>query len=275
MSAVPADTYLSFILSRPLFEVWNLFLLGLARVVPAIAIAPFLGGKSVSDPIKIGFGVAVTIIFLPYLIVTAKGPVIVDYMFILLLLKEALLGSLMGFLIAIPFYWSQSAGALIDHQRGSQSLQVQDPMTQSQTSPTGTFYSNMMLVIFFASGGVLFFFDALFSSYDLVPVNQFLNARFFEVNNPLWLTILDLVNIVVKVTLQLSAPAVLTMLLSDLFLGIANRMAPQVQITFLLYSLKSFTGIGMLWVAWFFVLKQLDVEMLSWFKLFQKIVETF
>lgn len=275
MTNVPSDTYLSFVLSKPLFEVWTLFLLGLARIVPIIAICPFFGGKALSDAMKIGFGVALTIIFLPFLIVHTKETIIVDYVYMIMLIKEVFIGAVLGFTISIPFYITQSAGSLIDHQRGAQSLQVSDPMTQSQTSPTGTVFANITLVLFYATGGVLIFFKAVFLSYTLIPANGFITPKFFDLAQPLWVTMADLANIVMRLTIQLAAPALIIIFLSDVFLGVANRMAPQVQVTFLLYSLKSFMGILILLLGWYLLLNQFDVELLTWYKLFHKIVSSF
>lgn len=269
---IASDTYLSFFLSRPPSEVWKVFLLGMARVVPTIALAPFLGGKLLPDTLKLGFGVAVVFIFLPFLVVQHTQPIQLDITFMLLLVKESLVGSLLGFFITIPFYYTQGAGALIDHQRGSQSLQVMDPSTQMQTSPTGTLFNNMMLVIFFSLGGPLLFFDAIFTSYSVLPFDQFIPPSFFDGTRPIWIATIAVCNTVVKLSLQLAAPAVIAMLLSDLFLGIANRMAPQVQISFLLWSFKAFVGIGMVWIAWWITLKQFEVQGLSWLKTFTQLI---
>ncbi len=275
MTDVPADTYLSFVVSRPLFEVWNLFLLAMARIVPIVAISPFFGGKALSDPLKMGFGVALSIIFLPFLITHSKGTIITNYSFIFMLVKEVFIGALLGYLISIPYYIAQSTGSLIDHQRGAQSLQVSDPMTSAQTSPIGTLLANIMLVIFYSTGGVLVVFEAVFQSYTLIPADSFLNPDFFTITRPLWTTVIDLAHTVMRLTVQLSAPALLILLLSDVFLGVANRMAPQVQVTFLLYSLKSFMGIAIMWLGWWLIIKQFNVELLSWYKLFKKVVLSF
>lgn len=276
MIEVPTDTYLSYVTSRPLQEVWTIFLLTLARIVPTIAISPFLGGKALSPPQKIGFAISITFIFLPYMVMHAKGvPTDYDIRFMLLLIKEVFLGAIIGILISMPFYFAQSAGSLIDHQRGAQSLQVQNPITEGQTSPTGTVMADIVLVIFFALGGMVYFFEGVFTSYEIVPINGFMPPAFFAMNKPLFLTFLDLAHMTLKMTIQLSAPALLAMLMSDLFLGIANRMAPQVQITFLLYALKSFTGLGILALSWWLLLRQFEVETLSWLKFYVKIVESF
>lgn len=252
---------------------WKVFLLGMARVIPAIALSPFVGGKMLPDALKLGLGVLIVLIFLPFLVVQYHQPIATDMTFILLLVKESAIGALLGFLISIPFYYIQGAGALIDHQRGSQSLQVMDPTTQMQTSPFGTLFNDMMLVIFFYIGGPILFFDAILSSYSVLPYDQFLPPAFFDANRPLWTAIVEICNVVVRMSLQLSAPALIAMLLSDLFLGIANRMAPQVQISFLLWSLKAFVGIAMVWAAWWLTIKQFEVTGISWIKFFTKTIQ--
>ncbi len=267
-----SESYFSYILSKPLTEVWKVFLLGLARVVPAIALAPFVGGKMLPDAFKLGLGLLVVLIFLPILVVQHSTPIVSDLTFMLLLTKEAFIGAILGFMVSIPFYYIQGAGALIDHQRGSQSLQVMDPSTQMQTSPFGTLFNDMMLVIFFYIGGPILFFDAIFDSYAALPYDQFFPPAFFDLNHPIWVSMIEICNIVIKISLQLSAPAVIAMLLSDLFLGIANRMAPQVQISFLLWSLKAFVGIAMTWAAWWLTIKQFEREGLTWMKYFTKFV---
>ncbi|NGX55101.1 MAG: hypothetical protein KR126chlam2_00727 [Chlamydiae bacterium] len=276
LATSPTDTYISFFLSRPTWDVWNLFLLGMARIVPIIAIAPFLGGKAIPDPVKIGFGIALTPLFLPFLIVHAQsGPLNVDIIFFLLLAKEALIGTLLGILIAMPFYYSQAAGTLIDHQRGSQSLQVTDPATQIQASPTGLLYNNVMIVTFFAIGGPILFFQGVYSSYQVLPADQFVDPALFSLDAPLWNTLLKYFTTLITISLQLSAPAVIAILMSDLFLGIANRMAPQVQISFLLWSLKAFIGILILWASWWLVISQMSSQGLTWIKSVNKLIETF
>jgi type III secretion protein T len=269
----PTDTYLSVILSRPLNEVWNIFLLGLARIVPTIAIAPFYGGKMIGDVVKLGLGVCITFVFLPFLILTNPSSFTMDVTFLLLMAKEVIIGALLGFIIAIPFYYAQGAGALIDHQRGSQSLQVMDPSTQMQTSPTGTLYNDMLLVLFFAISGPILFFDGLFTSFTLIPLDSFFPSQFFDLKHPFWITMMGILTTVVKIALQLSAPSLIGMLLSDLFLGIANRMAPQVQISFLLWSFKAFIGIAMLFLAWWLVIKQLDAQATAWLKTYSSLAK--
>lgn len=273
IAASPTDTYLSFFLHRPLWDVWTLFLLGMARIVPIIALTPFLGGKVLPDPLKLGFGVALTPIFFPYILTHAEGTILIDMHFVALLIKEVIIGSILGFLAAAPFFLVTDAGTLIDHQRGSQSLQVTDPTTQVQASPFGLLFNNLLVASFFTIGGPFIFFEAIYTSYQVVPADQFFNPEFFTMQNPLWTLVIKMINMMLTISLQLAAPSLIALLMSDLFLGIANRMAPQVQISFLLWSLKAYVGIGVLWAGWWLVYRQLENQGLSWIKMVSKLVE--
>ncbi len=62
--------------------------------------------------------------------------------------------------------------------------------------------------------------------------------------------------------------------MAEMFLGIANRLAPQVQIAFLGMSLKSLVGIALLWAAWFFILQQLGKQSLQWVQKLNRLILT-
>jgi len=263
--------YFTFLLSQNLWDLWAVFLLGLGRMVTAISMAPFLGGKILPTSIKIGFGIAITLIFLPYLVLHSQSSYQFDVLFMLLMVKETVIGFILGFLITIPFQYVQSAGSLIDHQRGASSLQVMNPAMGAQSSPLGTLSNNIMVVIFFAIGGPILFFQAIFATYQVLPIDKFFPQEFFSHTSPLYIMTMKMMTEIFRITIQLSAPSILAMLLSDLFLGIANRMAPQVQISFLLWSLKAFLGIAFVWLAWFYILKQMDVEAHDFLKSFANV----
>jgi type III secretory pathway component EscT len=71
---------------------------------------------------------------------------------------------------------------------------------------------------------------------------------------------------IMNLAIQLSAPALIGMLLTDLFLGIANRMAPQVQVVFLGIPLKSWVGIALIAAAWSLTITVMGKESIQWIK---------
>ena len=72
---------------------------------------------------------------------------------------------------------------------------------------------------------------------------------------------------------QLSATALIGILLTDMFLGIANRLAPQVQIVFLGISLKSWVGIALLTAAWGLIVQTMGKEAINWIRSLTQLIE--
>ena len=242
------------------------FFLILARVIPIMIIAPFFGAKNSPTIGRMLFSVCITAIILPMVIIPLKENIYPNLIFAGYAVKEVLVGAILGFLVTIPFYIAQASGNLIDNIRGAGSLQVTDPTTQSQTGAMGIFYNYILIVVFFAVGGPFYFLNALASSFDLVPINNILNPAFFTLTSPFWKMIITLLSHILSLAIQLGAPSIIGILMAEMFLGIANRLAPQVQIVFLGISLKSFVGLALLAAAWFLILKQLGKESITWLK---------
>jgi type III secretion protein T len=270
------DTYLSFFSklsgNAPISAI-SLFFLGMMRIAPVISLAPFFGSKTPA-PVKMGLLIVLTVIFLPHMAVTSKTMVGFDFNFILLCAKELFIGFILALFSSIPFFMAQSAGVTIDFLRGSSSLQVTDPFMQTQASDLGILYNLVLIVIFYQIDGPFYFFNALFDSYTLIPADGYMPLEFFSFTHPFWQTVWSCVNRVVAVGIQLAAPCLLAILMTEMFLGIANRLAPQVQIAFLGMSLKSLVGLGMLCAAWFFILQQMTKQTLLWLNDMNKIVHT-
>lgn len=277
MSSLSAtDNYLSLMLALPSLQpatVLSLFFLTLARILPIIALAPFLGSKNIPMTIRMMFGISLVAIFLPQNLFLAKGELPFNVAFIFLLIKELLIGAVIGLFAAIPFYIAQMAGGLIDHQRGSAALQVTDPTTQTQTGPIGQLYNFVLIATFFSLNGPFIFLDGVATSYQLIPVDGVFSPTLFTWNTPLAKMIVTLFTTVMNLSIQLSAPALIGILLTDMFLGIANRLAPQVQIVFLGISLKSWVGIALLTAAWALIIRVMSQETISWMKSIKQLIQ--
>ena len=274
-SVSATDSYLNLLLHFPDLTpntVLGLFLLTLFRIIPIIVFAPFLGGKNLPNSVKMMFGIALSAIFIPKVLMTAKVSLQFDWAFVGYSIKELCLGFGLGFLVSIPFYIGMTSGSLIDHIRGSSSLQVTDPSTQSQTGPLGILYNYVLIAVFFLLDGPFYFFNGIADSFVLIPVDSYINPAFFNLSLPFWKLIIGLLYHVMALALQLAAPSIIGILMTEMFLGIANRLAPQVQIVFLGIPLKSWIGIAFLAMAWILVIKQLGKESLDWVKVMNNMV---
>jgi type III secretion protein SpaR/YscT/HrcT len=234
---------------------------------------PFLGAKNLPMLVRMMFAVALVAIFLPQNLLSVTREIPYGMPWIGLMCKELLIGVSIGFLAAGPFFIAQMAGTLIEHSRGASSLQISDPTTQSQTGPIGMVFNYTLIAIFFALGGPFIFFDGLAESYQIVPVDKMFNAAFFNMDQPYWKLAFDFGNHAMTLCVQLAAPALIGILLTDMFLGIANRLAPQVQIVFLGVSLKSWVGIALLTASWALVIKVMGNEAITWSKTLNHLIQ--
>lgn len=235
----------------------GLFFLGLCRILPVVVLAPFFGARLMPAPARVAFSISLFFILFPSLLITTPvlswSPALIGYA-----LKEIGIGFLIGFLITLPFTVAQMAGILIDFQRGSSSLTGQDITTGTQVSSNGILYNSMLIVIFFWLDGPFIFLDGLFKSYSVIGVAQYPSLDFFlNGQSHFWQTIIGIIGKMFALACQLAAPSLLTILMTDTFLGIINRLAQQVQISFLGQGLKAFFGDFALWLAWLFILDQL------------------
>ncbi|WP_100934298.1 EscT/YscT/HrcT family type III secretion system export apparatus protein [Candidatus Chlamydia corallus] len=262
------SAYLDYIFQRPPAYVWAVFLLLLARLLPIFAVAPFLGAKLFPSPIKIGIGLSWLAVIFPKVLADTQ---IANYMdnnlFYILLVKEMIIGIVIGFVLAFPFYAAQSAGSFITNQQGIQGLEGATSLISiEQTSPHGILYHYFVTIVFWLVGGHRIVISLLLQTLEVIPIHSFFPAEMMSLHAPIWITMIKMCQLCLVMTIQLSAPAALAMLMSDLFLGIINRMAPQVQVIYLLSALKAFMGLIFLTLAWWFIIKQIDYFTLAWFK---------
>jgi len=256
--------FLDSVISKEPIAALSLFFLFVGRFFPIIALSPFFGSRVLPHPVKVMLALTLFIIFLPKLVANTTTPIQFNFLLVLFLIKEVFVGIILGTIVSLPFIIAQSAGIIIDHQRGGASLMINDPTIQNQSSPIGTMLNMVLIYVFFMIGGPWDFLDAVLISYDMVPPDQFINPYFFREDTPSWEMVLTLFGQVMIMTTQLATPALIAILMTDSFLGLANRLAPQVQITFLGLPLKSLLGLSMLCFGWRLLVKQMIFDARYW-----------
>lgn len=254
---------------------FTLLFLFLARILPIIAQSPFFGARVLPHPVKMAFAFTLFAVFLPKLLTVTTTTLKFNPIAIVYFAKEAFIGYVLGFFISIPFSIVQSSGMIIDHQRGGASLMVNDPTIQNQSSPLGTMFNMVLIFIFFLIDGPFLFIEAIMHSYEVVPPDKFINPYFFERTSSFWDAATTLLNSAMKIAARLASPALIAILMTDVFLGIANRLATQVQITFLGLPLKSLLGLTVLCIGWKLFTNQMAEESYSWLRFIDQVIMMF
>jgi flagellar biosynthesis protein FliR len=216
------------------------FMLGTARVVPIAWMLPVFGGPSAPAPLRLAIGASMALLFMPRILAVTPlhvGPL----MAALLLAREVFVGVTLGFVAGCFFRAADAAGRLVDGVRGAGFAEVLSPVSPERSSPLGTLYQLLAIVIFLRLSGPAHLVAALDRSYEALPLAP----------SPLPDRLAGVAALagaasgkLLASAVGLAAPALVAMLLADLALGVLGRFAPQVPLYFAGMPLKALVGVG-------------------------------
>ena len=236
------------------FHRWVLAaVLAMARIGGAFAVCPALTDSMIPGVARRAAVFAFACLVVPFIHAAMPPGEPNVWMFSLVAFKEALVGFLLGFFAAVPFWIAENVGNFIDNQRGATMGEVYSPLSGAQVSTTGIFFTQIVSTLFFVCGAVFVFLGAIYASYSLWPV--FTKGVSFAVDAPV--QILGSLDGMLRVTVVISAPVIIIMFLATLGLGLVNRTAPQLNVFFLSMPVKSALGVAMLVVYLPFILDML------------------
>jgi flagellar biosynthetic protein FliR len=226
----------------------------LARLLTLVQLTPFLGGKNAPPEVKMGIGIALSVLIFPIVYDKLDGPLPLDAVnFIFMMLKEVFIGLVIGFIGAELFYAVEMAGQFMNLLNGTNMVQIMVPQLQERSSAFGDLNYQLLLVIFLAFNGHHIFLDAMFQSFVDLPIN-----RWPEFSAGMW----PLIDLGMRITGDLfliaasvAAPIGVACLITDLCFGLLNRVAPQINAYFMAQPAKAMVGGVMFFVALPMVLK--------------------
>jgi flagellar biosynthesis protein FliR len=200
------------------------FLLVLARVASFFVTLPLFSYRTIPNNHKMGlaFFISWIMFFAIY-----KEPIEMDGYYFLLILKEVLIGLLIGLFAYMMMSAIQIAGGFIDFQMGFAIANVIDPQTGAQSPIMGQYLYIFALFFFLAINGHHLLLDGIFYSYQLIPLNQ-LGLPFGNENVAHY--VITAFSKMFVIAFQMSIPIVGSLFLVDVALGIVARTVPQLNI---------------------------------------------
>ena len=236
------------------FERWLLAaVLAMARTGAALSVCPPFADSMIPGIARRVVMFAFSFLAIPYILEGLPPGEPNLWAFGFVAVKEAFVGFLVGFFSAIPFWVAENVGNFIDNQRGATMGEVYSPLSGAQVSSTGIFFTQIVSTLFFVSGAVFLFIGALYSSYHFWPV--FSEGVSLAKDAPV--QILGALDEMLRLTVVISAPAIIVMFLATIGLGLVNRTAPQLNVFFLSMPIKSALGVAMLAIYLPFILDML------------------
>jgi flagellar biosynthetic protein FliR len=156
---------------------------------------------------------------------------------------ELIFGIAMGMALSFTFIAVNWAGEIIGQQMGINLGEVFDPQFGKQSSLVGDLYFMLTLVIFLLCNGHHNMLRGIAASFDKLPLLSVgMNFRVFDL-------IIALLGAATILAMQMAAPMLLTMLITDLALGFISKTMPQINVMTAGTSMKTAIGVGVLLVS--------------------------
>jgi flagellar biosynthesis protein FliR len=243
------------------------FALLMARVLPVLILTPFLGGETVPSEVKIGLGVMLGLVLAPLVMSQVRNVPVTAIFFVALLLKELFIGLAIAMVVSMVFDSANMAGGLIDTISGTNQAQLMVPQMGSQVSLFANLKLQLVTVLFLTLGGHHVVIQTIAESLNTLPLDQY--PRFSNGSWAFYDTLLRVSGDVFRVALALSSPVLLAGFLTDLALGMINRVAPQVQVFFVAMQIKPGVTVLIMFTAMHLILARVVGEygvMFQWLK---------
>lgn len=208
------------------------YLLILTRVTAFFVTLPLFSYKAIPTTQRILFGALLAWA----MVYTVEIPELeIDGSYILLVMKEAIIGLAIGIIAFIIMAAIQVAGGFIDFQMGFAIANIIDPQTGAQSPLLGQFFNSMALLLLLALNAHHMLLDGIYYSYEFLPIGEAWPAFGSELFIDFVITTFVAT---FGIAFQMAAPVVATLFLVDLALGITARTVPQLNIFVVGFPIK-------------------------------------
>ncbi len=212
------------------------FLVCFARVAGFVGSIPIIVGNQTPVRIKSGLAFMVALVMFPIMSPAVDPVILAPVNFLLLLVNEVLLGSMIGLVARMVFTAVEYGGTVIGYQMGFAAANVFDPSSERQIELISQFQNVFAILIFLAIDGHFIFLQVAARSYEVLPPGV------FNVSGDAIPYLMELSARIFSIGMQFSAPLLAILLLSGLILGILARVFPQLNVFLLSFPINIATA---------------------------------
>lgn len=164
--------------------------------------------------------------------------------YMLMVMKEAVTGLLIGLAANICMSIVNFAGSIADMEVGLSMVTLLDPNTQQVASITGVLYQYVLMLLLIATGMYRYLFGALADTFKLIPVN----GAVFR-GDALLASMLEFLGDFVLIGFRIILPIFCTILLLNAVLGILAKVSPQMNMFAVGIQLKVLVGLSIIFLT--------------------------
>lgn len=219
------------------------YLLVLLRIVAFIGASPLMSLRGWPVWAKLGLGLIVSMLVVPNIHTSVPSPFVNPGGYILDGLLETFVGLLLGFTASLIFSILTIAGQMVDIQIGFSSAQLFDPGTSDMAGLSGSFNNILFTLYFLGVNGLDGMLLTIMNSYKLIPVGD------FHLPSGTWQVLTHLLGMVMSIAVQLAAPLLVALLLTDITFALLSRVVPQMNVYVVGLPAKLFVGLSLYMIS--------------------------
>lgn len=195
----------------------------LMRCTGFILMNPILGRRNIPAIVKSGFIMAFSIllfVYSPVQTIQISG----FFEYTVLLLKELIIGFLIGYVMQLFTYIVIYAGGVIDFQLGLSMATIYDPQNNIQIPLTGNVFNVLLVLLFFAVDGHLALIRIFIELANIIPYSE---AKFTPESATF---IISLFTECTILAMKLAFPILIIVFLTEMGVGILMKAIPQINV---------------------------------------------
>lgn len=202
----------------------------LMRTSALVLAAPLLGMGTGVSSYKVALTVAVAVVL--YLATGDPMPGVGPGEYVLLAMRELLVGLFLAFVVHIAVLGVHVAGTLIGHEMGFMMSNVLDPVTGISTPLIVKLYEGFFFLGLLAVDGHHWLLRALGASFEHAPVG------FLDFNQSASGVLVDMFGQMFAAGLTLAAPVMVLLAIVSMVMGIFARVVPQLNVLEVGFTLR-------------------------------------
>lgn len=219
---------------------FDVFLLILVRITAFVFSAPFFSVPNVPQRVKASFSLMFSIILFQVIPAHIQYSTVIEFGG--LVLKEVLVGLILGFFTNACYYILNFAGQLIDMEIGLSMVNQLDPVSRVQTTITANLYSYIIILMLLVTNLHHYLIAAIVDTYKVIPLGE------ANINPNFYLLMLDFIKNYFIIGFRIVLPIFSSTLIVNTILAILAKVAPQMNMFVIGLQLKIIVGLLVLYL---------------------------
>ncbi len=220
-----------------------IFALVLARIAGLVIMGPLFSAVEIPARFRAAIAVVLALVVSPTLSTDAVPPETTLLPLALAASGELLIGLMLGMGVTIVISGAQMAGHLVAQLCGLSAAEVVDPGSAASVPLMSRMLQLIALAVYVTIGAHRWLISGLLDTFSAVPLGT------GRLSDSIGTTLLTLLAQSYSLGLRIAAPAVLSLLIATLVLGMISRTLPQLNLLALGFGINVLAGLGVLSIS--------------------------